>query len=117
LHGREEHYAFVRLLSLNYVAVHVPAAIVTHPSVRRTSIEAEISQEFAYWLLLFFECPNHRRELLSFLFRRLMHKPLTWRRNAPAQGIVLTSEWQVRIKAALVGTLLYLSNRKSTTER
>jgi hypothetical protein len=41
-----------------------------------------------------------------------MHKPLTWRQNTPALGVVLTSGWRVRMKAAVAGTLLYLRASK-----
>ena len=113
LHGMEEHHAFVRLLALSYRAAYVPAAIVVHPHVRRSSIEQEVSRSIAYWLLLFFDFPEHRHELLGFLFRRLRHKPLTWKRNSSDLGPIITSGWRVRIKAVLAGILLYVRARKS----
>lgn len=112
LQGMEEHYAYVRLLSLSYYAAHVPAAIVVHPFVRRSSIEEEVSHAIAYFLLLFFEVPGHRLDLLKFIFRRLRQKPLTWPRNSPSLGLVVTSGWRVRIKAALAGTLLYMRAKR-----
>jgi len=109
----EEQYAFACLLSLGYRAVHVPAAIVVHPSQRRISIEQSASCAIAYWLLLFFDFPGHRLELIQFLLRRLRYKPLTWQRSSPDFGPIITSGWQVRIKACLAGILLYLHARKS----
>jgi len=111
--GGEEQYAFARFLSLGYRAVHVPAAIVSHPSQTRISIEQAASCAIAYWLLLFFDFPGHRLELIQFLFRRLRHKPLTWQRSSPDLGPIITSGWRVRINACLAGTLLYLRSRKS----
>ena len=112
LHGMEEHYASVRLLSLSYCAAHVPAAIVVHPYVSRSSIEEDASCAIAYWLLLFLENPGHRLELMSFLWRRFRRKPLTWSRNSPPLGLIVTSGWTVRIKASLRGILLYIRARK-----
>lgn len=112
LHGMEEHHAFVRLLSLSYCAAHVPAAIVVHPFIRRISIEEEVSHAIAYWLLLFLESPGHRLDLISFLCRRLGHKPVTWQRNSPPLGLIVTSGWRVRIKAVLSGALLYIRTKE-----
>lgn len=116
LHGAEEHHAFARLLSLGYRAVQVPAAFVVHPSIRRRSIEQEASCSIAYWLLLFFEFPDHRREVILFLFRRLRHKPLPWSRDTPGLGSMITSGWRMRIRAGLAGILLYLRARKMSAK-
>ena len=112
LQGMEEHYAYVRLLSLNYRAAHVPSAIVVHSFVQRSSIQEDVSHAIAYWLLLFFESPGHRLELMSFLWRRFRHKPLSWPRNSPPLGLIVTSGWTVRIKAGLRGVGLYFRARK-----
>jgi hypothetical protein len=114
--GGEEQYAFARLISLGYSAVHIPAALVVHPSEIRISIEQSASYAIAYWWLLFFDFPGHRLQLVQFLFRRLRHKPLSWPRSSPDLGPIITSGWRVRIKAGLAGTLLYLRARKSKGE-
>jgi glycosyltransferase involved in cell wall biosynthesis len=111
-HGNEEHHAVARLLSIGFSAVHTPAAVVVHP-VREGSVEQEASSAMAYCWLLFFEFPEHRFELVRFLIRRLRRKPLTWHRNPPGVGRVLSSGWLTRLKAGLAGTLLYLRFRKS----
>ncbi len=108
----EESHAFASLLSRGYRAVHNPAAIVVHPS-KPISVEQEASSSIAYWLLLFFEFPGHRLDLIRFLLRRLRQKPLTWPRNPQAAGEIISSGWRVRLKASLSGTLLYLRSRKS----
>jgi hypothetical protein len=115
LQGMEEHHAYVQLLSLSYSAAHVPAAIVVHPCVRRSNIEEDVSCAIAYWLLLFFETPGHRLELLSFLWRRFRREPLTWPRNSPPLGLIVTSGLSVRVKASVKGFLLYIRTRRRIT--
>lgn len=110
--GGEEQYAFASLLSLGYSAVHVPAAIVVHPSEPLTGIEQSAPYAIAYWWLLFFDFPGHRLELIQFLFRRLRHKPHSWQRSSPEFGPIIKSGWQVRIRACLVGALIYLRARR-----
>ena len=112
IEGGEESHVFVALLSLGYCAVHNPAAKVIHPS-KPIRVEQAAPRAIAYWLLLFFEFPEHRLELIQFLFRRLRHKPLTWQRSSPDLGPIITSGWRVRINACLAGILLYLRARKS----
>lgn len=107
----EESYAFATLLSRGYRAVHVPAAIVFHPSKAR-NIHQEASTSFAYWLLLFFEFPGRRLDLLRFLLRRLRRKRLTWPRDPQGPGEIITSGWRMYMKAGLAGTRLYLRARK-----
>jgi glycosyltransferase involved in cell wall biosynthesis len=107
----EESHAFASLLSRGHWAVHQPSAVVVHPS-KPISIEQEAACSIAYWLLLFFEFPTHRMDLLRFLTRRLRQKPLTWPRNPQAPGEIITSGWRVRVKASLAGMRLYLRSRK-----
>ena len=114
LGGAEESHAFLRMLCLGYRAVHIPAAIVDHPS-KGFDVELEASRSIAYWLLLFFEFPGHRIELILFLFRRLQHKPLSWQRSSPDLGPMITSGWRVRLRAGLAGMQLYLRARKLKT--
>ena len=110
--GMEEHHAFVRLLSLGYSAAHVPAAIVYHRSQRRGDIRLEARNQIGYSMLLFSEYPVHRTELLRFLFRRLRHKPLTWPRNSPDPGEIISSGWRVLVSAGFSAVPLFLRNRK-----
>jgi hypothetical protein len=107
----EESHAFASLLARGFCAVHVPAAIVLHPEKPR-DVEVEASSSMAYWLLLFFEFPGHRLDLLRFLFRRLLGKPLTWTRDPQGPGEIISSGWRVHLKAGLNGVLLYFRNRK-----
>jgi glycosyltransferase involved in cell wall biosynthesis len=109
----EENYAFASLLSRGYSAVYIPAAIVFHPPLKRSSIEQEARNSITYWLLLFSEFPGHRLDLLRFLFRRLRRKPLTWPRDPQKPGDIITSGWRVHLKAGLTGTLLFFRTRKS----
>jgi glycosyltransferase involved in cell wall biosynthesis len=109
--GSEESHAFITLLSRGFRAIHIPTAIVIHPS-KPIQVQQEASRAIAYWLLLFFEFPGHRIDLLQFLFRRLRHKPLAWQRSSPEIGPMITSGWRVRTSAGLGGILLYLRARK-----
>lgn len=110
--GMEEHHAFVRLLSLGHTAAHVPAAIVFHRSQKRGDIKQEARNQIGYSMLLFSEYPSHRLDLLRFLLRRVRHKPLTWQRDAPDPGEIITSGWRVLLNASLSAVLLFLRNRK-----
>lgn len=110
--GMEEHHAFATLLSQNYCAVHVPAAVVYHCSQSPVDMSREARNNFAYSLLLFSEFPSHRFDLLRFLFRRMRRKPLSWERDSPDPGGVISSNWWVLFKAGLSGAYLYMRTRK-----
>jgi glycosyltransferase involved in cell wall biosynthesis len=110
--GNEEHHAFVGLLLLDNRAVHVPAAVIFHPSKPRSD-EQESACRLAYWWLLFFEFPGHRLGLIRYLFRHLLRISLNGSPIPPGSGYIATCGWRGRIKVGLSGTLLYLRNRKS----
>lgn len=107
----EESHAFTLLLMRGYVAVHVPAAIVLHP-IKPRDVEQEAATSFAYWLLLFFDFPGHRLDLLRFLMRRLARKPLTWPRDPQGPGEIINSGLLVKLRAAFSGLCLYYKSRK-----
>ena len=107
----EESHAFAKLVARGYYAAHVPAAIVIHPS-KPKDIDREAATAFAYWLLLFFEFPGHKLDLLRFLFRRLRRQRLPWPRDPQEPGEIMTSGWWTQFKAVIAGTRLYFRNRK-----
>lgn len=107
----EESYAFTSLIARRYCAVHVPAAVVVHP-FKPISVAQEAESAIAYWLLLFSEFPDHRLDLLRFLFRRLRRRPLPWPRFPQGAGEIVSSGWRVRLQAALAGVLLFLRTPK-----
>ncbi len=111
-HGMEEHFAFAQLLSEDYCAVHVPAAVVYHSSQNALNLNRDARSQFAYSMLLFSEFPDRRMDLLRFLFRRMRHKPLSWERDSPDPGVIVSSSWRVLLKASLTGALLYFRTRK-----
>src|SRR6266568_5064440 len=111
-HIGEETYAFACLLSRGHTAVHLPSAVVFHPPLRRDTIEQEARNSIAYLLLLFFEFPGRRLDLLRFLFRRLRRKPLTWPRDSQEPGEIVTSGWRVLLTAGVSGTLLFFRTKK-----
>jgi len=107
LNAMEEHHAFVRLLGSGYGIAVVPNAFVVHPIEERASLEEDILRMVAYLWLLFFDFPRNRRDLLSYIYRRLRHKPLTWARNSPQLGRIITCGFRLRIKSFIAGTILF----------
>jgi len=102
----EESHAFASLLKRGYSAVHVPQAIVVHPS-SLMDVQLEASSSMAYWLLLFVESPEHRGDLLRFLFRRIRRVPLSWDRRSRLPGDIITSGWRVYLRAGLHALRLF----------
>ena len=107
----EESHAFASLLSRGYQAVYVPEAVVKHPATTE-DVERRASSSLAYWLFLFSEFPEHRLDLLRFLYRRLRRKPLTWPRNPQAPGEIINSGWRVYLRAGFRGGLTFLRSKK-----
>lgn len=110
----EESHAFASLLALGYRTAYASAAVVYHP-VKSWDARQEAISSFAYWLLLLCEFPGHRLDLLRFLAGRLRGKRITWPRDPQMPGQIISSGWLFRLKAGLVGTLLYLRSRKLRT--
>lgn len=108
----EEHYAFALLLSRGGIAVHLPDAIVFHPVGKQGDIKHEARNLIAFSLLLLAEFPDRRIELLRFLFRRMRRKPLTWPRDSPDPGEIITSGWLVLVQATLSAVLLYIRTKR-----
>lgn len=106
----EESHAFTRLLARGHLAVHVPAAVVFHPDKKRV-VEKEATASFAYWLLLLCEFPSHRRDLVRFLGRRLLRRPLTWPRDPGGPGEFINSGFGVKLRSVFAGICLYLRVR------
>ena len=112
----EENYAFAFLLSQGHTAVYLPGAIVFHPSGDSLDIKQEARNSIAFSMLLFSAFPRHRLDLLRFLYRRLRRKPLTWPRDSPDPGEIITSGWRVLLTAFFSASLLFLRNRKPIKE-
>lgn len=112
LHAMEEHHAFAKLISQGHSGVHFPTAIVYHVSNYPRNIERDARCQFAYSMLLYAEFPDHRADLLRFLFDRFRRRPLTWVRDAPDPGEIVSSNWRVLLSAGLSGTLLYLKTKR-----
>jgi glycosyltransferase involved in cell wall biosynthesis len=111
--GMEEHHTFVRVLSLSYCAAHVPAAIVFHSSQKPDDIKREVRNQIAYTMLLISEYPSHCLDLLRFLFRRARRKPLSWPRDAPDPGEIVTSGWRVLLEATFSAIPFFFRTQKS----
>ncbi len=108
----EEHYAFALLLSRGRTAVHLPDALVFHPPGKQGDIKHEARNLIAFSMLLLAEFPDRRIELLQFLFRRLRRKPLTWPRDSPDPGEIITSGWFVLLSATFSAALLYIRTKR-----
>lgn len=106
----EESHAYTQLLARGLHAAHVPAAVVVHPDKPR-DVRQEATASFAYWLLLFFDFPRNRRDLVGFLTRRLQRKPLSWPRYPSGPGEIISSSWWLKMKASIAGVMLYLRAR------
>jgi glycosyltransferase involved in cell wall biosynthesis len=108
----EENYAFAFLLSQGHTAVYLPDAVVFHPAQKPPDIQQEARNSIVFSMLLFAEFPGHRLDLLRFLYRRLRHKPLTWPRDSPDPGEIITSGWRVLLAASFSAALLFFRTRK-----
>ncbi len=108
----EENYALAFLVSHGHIAVYLPDAIVFHPTLKPLKIAPEARNRVAYWMLLFSEFPDRRFDLLRFLFRRMRRKPLTWSRDAPDPGEIVTSGWRVLFAASFSAVLLFFRTKK-----
>jgi glycosyltransferase involved in cell wall biosynthesis len=111
--GMEEHHTFVRILSLSYGAAHVPAAIVFHSSQKPDDIKREVRNQIAYTMLLISEYPGHCLDLLRFLLRRVRRKPLSWPRDAPDPGEMVTSGWRVLLGATFMAVPFFFRTQGS----
>lgn len=112
LHIAEEHYAIAYLISNGFAAEYRPEAVVHHPEHSRLPVLIEARHAFAYWLLLLAEFPKQRKSMLSFLYRRLRHKPLGWPRQSSEPGAIVTSNWRVKLSAAFSGAMLFFTTPK-----
>lgn len=108
----EENFAFAFLLSRGYTAVYLPYAIVFHPPLSPREIRLEARNSIAFSMVLFSEFPGHRLDLLRFLYRRFRRKPLSWPRDTPDPGQIITSGWWVLIAAGFSAAVLFLSTKK-----
>lgn len=113
----EENHAFASILSSGHKAAYLPDAIVFHPPLRSGEVAQEARNRIAYWMLLFSEFPGRRLDLLRFLFRRIRRKPLTWPRDAPDPGEVVSSGWRVLLSAGLSAARLFFRTKKPDTRK
>lgn len=111
IHIAEENYAFATLLARGHRAAHVYQAMIVHP-VKPFRVEQEAAASVAYWLTLFSDFPGHRLDLVQFLGKRLLRRPLPWPRDPQIPGHIIASGWRVYIKASLSGVWLFLRSRR-----
>jgi glycosyltransferase involved in cell wall biosynthesis len=108
----EENYAFALVLSRGDTAVYLPDAVVFHPPGKPADIRQEARNLIAFSILLLAEFPDRRRDLIRFLYRRIRRRPLTWPRDSPDPGEIITSGWSVLFSAGFSAVVLFLKTRK-----
>ena len=108
----EENYAFALVLSRGDTAVYLPDAIVFHPPGKPADIKQEARNLIAFSILLLAEFPDRRRDLIRFLYRRIRRRPLTWPRDSPDPGEIITSGWSVLFSASFSAAVLFLKTKK-----
>ena len=111
----EENYAFASLLASGFRAAHVPAAVVFHPA-KALNVLKFATCAFAYWLLLLAEFPNHRAELIRYLFRRWRKLPLPWPRDPQGAGEIMRAGWRLQLRAVVAGFFLFLRHRGASRQ-
>jgi hypothetical protein len=67
-------------------------------------------------MLLFSEYPSQRMNLLRFLFRRVRRRPLSWPREGPDPGAMISSGWRVLLPATFRAAVRFFQNRKPGTK-
>lgn len=106
----EENCAFVSILAQGYSAVRIPDARVYHPEKERNS-DQEAASIIAYWLFLFENFPQHRLDLVQFLFRRSFRRPLGWRLESPTGHGIVASDLSSKLRAAMSGLAIFFRAR------
>jgi O-antigen biosynthesis protein len=113
--GGEEHYAFFCLIKRGYQVVYVPDARVYHPypsdlrALRKHQLR-QLTVATGYLTFLFFEEPDHRRQLARYAFEVLRGVRRTWRTAPPRHPARLVSRYR-SFFALLLGPALYLQTR------
>ena len=108
--GGEEHNAFFELIKRGHRVVFTPRSVVQHPfpetsdDARKWSFRC-IEAGGGYMARLFFEEPDYRRHLLSFV-RKALTRRIRTRRNP------LLTRWQ-ELKAFVSGFRLYWHYRQN----
>lgn len=106
----EENCAFALLLAKGCSTVRVPTARVYHP-IKQKDVGEEAKSSIAYWLLLFSKFPENRADLLHFLVRRILRRPVAWRFETEQPGSIISSRLSVRFRALTGGIALFLRAR------
>lgn len=107
----EENCAFASLLTKGHATVRIPTAVVYHPA-KPKDVGQEAKTSIAYWLLLFEKFPENHLDLVRFIMRRALRRPLAWRVDSQnAEGIV-SSGWGVKCKALFTGIAMFFLARR-----
>lgn len=106
----EENCAFVRLLAQGNAAVRIREARVYHPEKERDS-DQEAASSIAYGLFLMENFPQNRLDLVRFLTRRFLRKPLGWRLEAQQEDGIVSSGLSAKLHAGVRGLAMFYRAR------
>lgn len=106
----EENCAFVRLLAQGNAAVRIREARVYHPDKQRDS-DQQAASSIAYWLFLFENFPQNRLDLVRFLTRRSLRRPLDWRLESQSSDGIVSSGLSTRLHATVRGLAMFFRAR------
>lgn len=113
IYGGDEQYAFLSLVSLGFRAAYTPKAIVRHPfpptmEVLRSRHLRDLTASTAFFMMILFEEPEHRRSTVRYLWEAMKGTERTWRGTAPRRPRIVS---RVRGAAALAfGPFRYLQS-------
>ena len=118
----EEQFAVFNLVDRGYKAAYVPGAVVTHPTsctvegLRRRYLAA-CSYAISYVLFFFVHVPQHRRELIKFLFEAVRGVKREWRGKTGASPRHAHVSRIKVIAARFRGVYLYMKSPGRRNER
>lgn len=115
----EEQFAVFNLVDRGFKAAYAPDAVVTHPTTftvegLRRRYFAACSYATSYILFLLMNVPQHRRDLLKFLFEAARGVKREWRSGGPngTHHVIEVSRMKV-MSARLQGVWKYATSRRA----
>ena len=87
LDGADESFAFFQLLDRGWQIVYTPDAIVRHFQHKEAQrSKRDLARSVAYFMFLFSEARDYRRELVQYILEALAGKRRGWRAGAATQS-------------------------------
>jgi glycosyltransferase involved in cell wall biosynthesis len=119
VYGGGEQHAFFSLVSRGFRVSYTPHAVVRHPfpptlENLKSRYLRDLTASTAYFTMLLFEEPGHRRSTLRYLWEAVRGKSRTWRGELPTRPRVVS---RLRSTVALVlGPVRYVQGLILDTE-